>query len=144
MTTTMTTTQPDAFDLDTVTSVTEAGLPIVHPLTGKPTGAVLVLAGPEHPLRRRAAFEQSRRLRAQLQAAGDQDLSMEQLHELDTELLVAATLGWQGLRRGGRELPYSPEACRSLYVDPQLTWLRAQVKDAQDRRALFIKASGAA
>jgi hypothetical protein len=135
---------PAGFDLDSVESVTSIEIDIVHPLSGRATGAKLLLAGPEHPVRRRLVFEQSRRLRAQLQATGDQDLSPEQVQEYDTDLLVAATLGWRGLREAGVDLPYSPEVCKRLYLDPKRAWLRHQVQAAKDRHTTFTQASAAA
>lgn len=113
-----------------------------NPQTGAPTAAVIMLAGPEHPLRKKAQFDRQRRIRTALATTGKMPVtSPEESEAEETDLLVEATIGWRGLRSGGQDLAHSKEAARQLFTDPKRQWLRAQVRDALDQRELFIGAS---
>lgn len=101
------------------------------------TGMVIMLAGPEHPDRKKRLFARQRRLRAAVFKTGKvpqgdpEEDAAEQLDEL-----VANTLGWTGA-----SVPYSPQAARELYASPKRRWLRDQVQEALDDQALFTRSS---
>lgn len=127
-------------DLDDIYDVDSAPVPLVNPKTGLPTGAFITLAGPEHPARRKRSMDIARQVRATLQRRGRLDSDPEDDMAESIDLLVIATLGWSGLSRGGKPIPFSPEAARELYKDPRSQWVVAQVQAALNDRALFTKA----
>lgn len=135
MTEATTTTQP--FDLMAFEDAESGDLRIKHPITGAPTGMVVQLAGPEHPLRRNIALARQRRMRAQLAKTGAVQMSdPEDDAADDLEMLVACTLGWRGAAQ-----PYSQAAARELFADPRRRWLRDQVQAGLLDRQLFMRAS---
>lgn len=129
------------FDPDSRQDVETGTMQIRDPLTNAPTGATILLAGPEHPVRQKLTMDRTRRIRAQVQKTGKVSMS-DPLDDRDdeTDYLVAATLGWAGLARGGEPLEWSAAAARTLYTDPKRQWLRAQVRAALDEAELFISA----
>lgn len=138
-------------DLATIKTLQQAELELYHPASGDNLGIWLVLAGPEHPMRKRAQLAQARKMRDSLLAGlGDDDGAETQA---ENELLVAATLGWHGavtdgvpgpVTLAGAPLPFSAEAARRLYENPELHWLRRQVAVGLGRNALFIGGSPSA
>lgn len=110
---------------------------VKNPITGEPTKLVLVLAGPEHPERKKRKFEQQRRMRAMAQATNElpiQDPAEEE--EEGREDVLANILGWKG-----RSEPFSRDACEAYVGGPRRRWLLHQVASALRRRELFIKRS---
>lgn len=143
----MSDTQPaEPVDLASISTLRSAEVEIVHPKTGVGLGVMFHLAGPEHPVRKRAGVEAARRLRDRLLV---DELDADATDQQELEVLVASTLGWrrkddQGpVTFGGAPLAYSAEAARTLYTDPDRHWLRVQVRNALERRALFISGSPA-
>jgi len=127
-------------NLEHLVDTPEAEVELRHPATGAPTGAFVTLAGPEHPVRRQMVFALARRMRAQLQATGTVEVSDPEADAIDEDdRLGRCILGWRGLW-----LEYSPAAARQLMADPARRWLRAQVKQALDKRELFIGGSAPA
>lgn len=134
----------DMLDLDTVTEVTTADIVLKHPVTGAPTGAVVTIAGPEHPKRKKIFFDRQRAQRAKFAKAGKIQFDDPEEDEAQAiALLAACTFGWQRLGRKGVALPFSEAAAAALYADPEFGWLRAQVQAAMDARENFIRSSGA-
>lgn len=133
----------DMLDLDTVTEVTTADIAIKHPVTGAPTGAVITVAGPEHPKRRKILFDRQRAQRAKFAKAGK--LQFDDPEDDDAAaiaLLAACTFGWSRIGRNGQPLQFSEQAAATLYADPKFGWLRAQVQAGMDARENFIQNSG--
>jgi hypothetical protein len=125
------------FDPLSVEEVHSGELRVKNPLTGEATGMVIVLAGPEHPDRKRRIFTRTRRMRAAWQKTGKMpvtDPEEDAAEELDD--LVACTLGWRGA-----VVPYSADAARTLYADSKRRWLREQVKQALGEAELFTRSS---
>ncbi len=136
---------PNAFDLDAYEDTTTADVTIKDPATGAPSSAVITLAGPEHPSRKKIDFDRQRRMRAVLQKTGKLQLQDPEEDEADeVDMLVACTLGWSGMNIGGKPLEFSTQASRDLYSDPKRRWLRAQVVTALGEREAFIKRSATA
>jgi hypothetical protein len=141
MTDTTTQAADAAFDIAAFKDVTLGVFKLRHPLTGAPTTATITLAGPEDPDRKRRSFDRQRRMRAELANNGKLpviDPIEQEAEQLDD--LVAATRDWS-LVMGGQPLPFSAEAARALYADPDRRWLRDQVVEAMQKRELFISAS---
>lgn len=135
---------PAHFDLDAAAQLDAAELVLRHPVTGAPTAARITLAGPEHEARKAFVFARMRKHRAEFERAGRIAPTDPQDDAADeVAMLVACTLGWDGLAVGGQPLAYSADACTRLYNDPRRAWVRDQVKAALDQRALFIAGSAA-
>ncbi len=136
-----------SIDLASITTLKSAEVEIVHPATAVGLGVMFLLAGPEHEVRKRAGVEAARRMRDRILA---DDLDVVTTDAQETEVLVASTLGWRRkddggpVTFGGEPLPFSAEAARKLYTDPERHWLRMQVRNALERRAVFIGGSPAA
>ena len=132
------------FDIADFEDNTSADITIKNPMTGAPTAVVITLAGPEHPARRKIAFDRQRELRTGLQKTGKLQLGdPEEDEEAETDLLIDSTLGWKGIKRGGVALEFTKPTARELYTDPKRRWLRDQVKAALDEREHFIRRSAA-
>lgn len=65
-----------------------------------------------------------------------QKITMEQLEEDSLELLVAVTVGWQGIVVDGEPLEFSEKNCRELYT--RFTWIREQVDEFVTDRSNFL------
>lgn len=123
-------------DLSTIKSLDRAEIEITHPVSGEGAGAFFTLASPDHPARKQAIAEASRRLRA----AGDgQDEDL--LNELANEAAAASVLGWRGVKLDGAVLEYSQQAARDLLAKPEMKWLVNQLSAQLGRQANFIKTS---
>jgi hypothetical protein len=126
--------------------VLTASFEVKDPLTNKGTGLFIELAGPEHPERKRLSLEAQREARAAMEKQASETGRLvpvlkdpeENLAE-SLEMLVAATLNWY--RKDGKPVtPFSKNAARTLYVDPESQWLVRQVANRVGDLNLFIKA----
>jgi hypothetical protein len=129
-------------DLNDIREAATAEVELVHPRTREPLGAAITVAGPEHPQRKKILHDRQRRLRAKFartQKFAFADPAEEEADEI--EYLAACTLGWRGITRAGQEIAFSAAEAGRLYADPELAWLRAQVRAGLDDLELFIKPS---
>ena len=134
------TTSLSTLDLSTINELGEADVVIKHPVTGAPTGALVTLAGPEHPRRKQLIFTRTRKLRAKFQKSGKVQLDDPEDEEADgVSYLAACTLGWIGFSESGKEIPFSTQAAVDLYS--RIGWLRAQINQALEDRENFIAVS---
>ncbi len=128
-------------DISTISELSEADVVIKHPVTGAPTGALVTLAGPEHPKRKQLLFTRTRKLRAKFQKAGKVQLDDPEDEEADgLSYLAACTLGWIGIGEDGKQIPFSTQAAADLYA--RVGWLKAQVAAALEEKENFIRACG--
>lgn len=130
------------FDVNSVTEQLSAEVDILHPVTRLRTGARIILAGPEHPERKRLQFDRQRKLRAMYARKGrfdPLDPAEEEAEEIDH--LAACTLGWHGIAQDGHELAFTPSAARELYLRPEMHWLRRQLLGALADHENFIHSS---
>ena len=133
------------FDVADFEDLPEGEVVIKNPVTGEPTSLVIVLAGPEHPIRKRTMFERQRQMRRQFQKTGKLTLGDPvEDEEVETAMLADFTLGWRNFVMGGKQHQYSRATALSVYSDPKMRWLRDQVKTALDEREAFIKRSAPA
>lgn len=133
----------DDLNLDAFETVQTGDMAVRNPETGAPTTARITLAGPEHPTHRRILLDKARRMRASMMKNGKVQLDDPEDDEAaETDLLVACTLGWSGISRGGKPLAYSADEARKLYTDPGRRWLRDQVRTYLADAQSFIKRSG--
>lgn len=128
-------------DLDSVETLLAAELKLLHPVTGAPTGATVLLAGPEHPERKRLVHLAMRQHRDEFERTGKIGLPPDEAEAQALAVVVGSTLGWSGLRVKGEPIAFSADACRALFSDPRRAWVRDQVKAGLDRRELFIGGS---
>ena len=130
-------------DLSTINELAEADVVIKHPVTGAPTGALVTLAGPEHPKRKQLIFTRTRKLRAKFQKSGKVQLDDPEDEEADgVSYLAACTLGWIGFSESGKEIPFSTQAAVDLYT--RIGWLRSQINQALEDKENFIALSAPA
>ncbi len=144
-------------DLDAVQDLDSAEYEVLHPITGKPTGGFILLAGPEHPARKEVVMEFMRRARAEAALRETQlieasrrpgrfkapeadvrDPEVDMKEGIDN--LTKATLGWRGITKNGQVLPYSQQAAAELYAAEKTQWLVNQLLVALNSAELFIKA----
>lgn len=131
------------FDVADFEDQPEGEVLIKNPVTGEPTALAIVLAGPEHPIRKRVMFERQRVMRRQFQKTGKLTLADPvEDEEVETAMLADFTLGWRNFIRGGEPYPHSRANALAVYSDPKMRWLRDQVKTALDEREAFIRRSG--
>ena len=129
-------------DISNIQDIETAEVVIKDPTTGAPTDLVVTLAGPEHAKRRQLEFARARKIRRQVQRTGKIELADPEDDEQDQiEMLVACTLGWEGLTDKGVTVPFTPAAAQSLYSREGLGWLRSQLLTALGERERFIKSS---
>lgn len=134
--------QAVGFDITAFEDVQSGTVTIKDPETGAPTSLVIELAGPEHPARKRDAFNKARRMRQEIMKTGKVQLDDPEEEDADvTDKLASYTLGWTGLLSGGQPVAFSGQAALQLYGDPKRRWLRDQVKAALEERERFIKRS---
>jgi hypothetical protein len=126
---------------------TEIGTIIIkHPITGANTDLKIIIAGPEHPARRKREMERQRKNRAHFAKTGQLFKVEDPQDDFDAETdeLVDSTLGWSGLVIGGVATPFSTMTAVHLYSSAKTRWLRDQVKAALGDRQNFISASASA
>lgn len=136
------------FDLDSIEDVGSAEVELLHPLSGKPTGAFVTLAGPEHPDRKRLTFGLIRRARqdaarqaASLRAGRQAAVTApEEDLEESIDLLVGITLAWRGFKKDGAPLACTEANKRAMFYDPKRQWVVKQLTEAMQNTNLFIKA----
>lgn len=61
------------------------------------------------------------------------------LENEQTEVLVACTVGWNGLVLDGKDFPYSESNARQLYSDPHYAYIRNQAQTFIGDAANFTK-----
>lgn len=131
------------FDLSAVKMRDAADLHVADPVTGEPTGFVITVANPYSA----AAKGIQRKLFDRAMAEGVKGRKVkrtfEDVERFGVDSLVAITLGWTGLHSDGKEVPYSPEAARTLYETDGLGWLRDEVQAFYEDRQSFFGPSNA-
>jgi hypothetical protein len=138
-------------------------LELVHPKTGEGLRSFLILAGPDHPTRRRLELEIDQRIRSELNKSGRVEVkSLERVEKDDIEFATACTLGWYTLEEGdagdgtppvarrvdmidvgnGPE-PFSVGRAKEIYQDRKLSWVFAQVREGiKNVERFFVDSSG--
>ena len=109
---------------------------ICNPNSGEPLGVKITLASPDSGKYRTASLAiQNRQLQYSMKNRG-RSISAERLEENALELLIEATLDWEGLVEDGRELACTPENVRRVYQN--MPFIREQVDEfLGDRRNFF-------
>lgn len=128
------------FDLNSVTELDRGTLHLVHPETGAPIDAEIVLASASHPKRKQMEFARARMLRARVAKKGKLELSDPQ-DDADYEIdwLVACTLSWKGLARDGKAIECTPGEARAIYEGA--SWIRNQASAFLGESAGFLSSA---
>lgn len=132
----------EEFFLDDYEDIASTTMNIQHPVTGKPTDMEIIIAGPEHPARKRLVQARQRVMRQELEKSGKIKLNDPTEDDQDElELLIACTLGFNNLRTRGGAIEFNPENVIALYTDPTKNWIKKQVREKLDQTELFIRRS---
>lgn len=122
------------------TRETTFAMDVLHPKTGAPTGATIVLRGQDSDAYQARSLELQRRRLAQLAKKGRiNGAEPEQVRMDAIDLLAACTAGWSGITRNGEPLAFSEAAAQGLYRDHP--FIREQVDEAIHQRANFLPGS---
>jgi hypothetical protein len=124
-------------DVGSIKSVLESEVQIKHPQTGAPLGAFVTIAAHEHPQRRKARADVSRRLRA----AGNESDATDLVDEVTIEVVARSVLGWRGIKEDGVEVEFSPDKALELLSRPELDWLVKQLLVELGKQENFIQDS---
>lgn len=128
------------FDVASVKELAHNTLKLLHPTTGVPIGAWLVLAGSNHPKRKACEFNRARALRAKLSKKGRIELNDPQDDaDYDVDHLVACTLGWGGFARDGKPIEFTPGEVRAIYESA--AWIRTQANEFLGDSANFLQST---
>lgn len=112
-------------------------LQLVDLKTGAPSQVFITVRGADSEAFQAANNEQARRRMRALQKSRKATVMPEQMDADVIELLVAATVGWRGVKaKGGAEVPYSPAAAAELYK--AFPTIREQVDQAIGDRSNFL------
>jgi hypothetical protein len=130
-----------AFNIDDYEDISSAHYAVKHPITGEATPFVVVLAGPEHPLRKKKVLDKIRQNRKDYLNKGQVKFTDPADEDADlTDLVGRCILGWSGcVDASGQEIIYTQNAAITLVTNPKKRWLRDQLKEALDQADLFIK-----
>ena len=130
----------DLSQLDT-SKASEIGavLEVLHPVDNTPLGIKITLAGADSDIYRRFMAKIANKARQRIKPGRPYTPpTQEEDRENAVNLLVACTLGWEGIIMRGEEYPFSPENARVLYSDPGFSWLYDQVDGFIQDRANFL------
>lgn len=119
-------------DLSTLIAMETTKVEVLHPVTKKPTGMSVTLAGPA------ADAYQSAKLRLVQENMGE--ANAEKIGQKMVELLAACVVGWEGFVEHGQALACTPENVLRLLTTRGYYWLKDQLEAALGDVARFIKA----
>ena len=130
----------EGFDLATVEDVETAEVQLKR--NGQPLPIFVTLAGPEHPKRKRFAFEKQRKIRKQLAKTGKMELGDPAEDEAEeNDLLADCVLGWRGVVFNGEALPCNKDNLYRLLNDKKRAWFRKAIREAFEDAEAFTRVS---
>lgn len=131
---------PDSLDLADFEDIQVGKYFVKNPQTLKKTEFFVLLAGPEHPIRKKQEHSRLRKLRQEAAKTGRVQFDDPADEDRENTLkLVDCILGWGNANFGGQVLEYSKDAAHKLMFDPKKRWLRNQLIEGLDATDLFIK-----
>ena len=118
----------EAQDVATVT--------IMHPGTGEPTSIKITVASMDSEKYKQISMKvQNEQLKYAMKNRGK--TTAERIASNSLEILVGATVAWEGLAEGDKPLPCTPENVRRVYTD--LPFIKEQVDEFLGDRRNFIR-----
>jgi hypothetical protein len=114
-------------------------LDLLHPTDNTLLGIQITLAGADSDIYQKFVNKAANKVRQRIKPGRPYTPpSQEEENERGIALLVACTLGWEGMVMNGKEYPFTSENARALYANPGYTWLRTQVDEFIGDRSNFL------
>ena len=130
----------EGFDLSSVEDVESAEVQLKR--NGQPLPIFVTIAGPEHPKRKRFAFEKQRRIRKQLAKTGKVEFGDPVEDEAEeNDLLADCVLSWRGVLMNGAPVPCRRDTVLPILQDKKRAWFRKAIKEAFDDAEAFTRVS---
>lgn len=130
----------EVFDLSTVEDVETAEVQLKR--NGQPLPIFVTLAGPEHPKRKRYAFDKQRKIRKQLAKTGKMEFGDPQDDEAEeNDLLADCILDWRGVAFQGQPVLCNRESVMRLLTDKKRAWFRKSLLEAFNDLEAFTRVS---
>lgn len=128
------------YNLKSIKTVSSFELPIKDH-EGNPTGVIFQLAGPTHPAREAIEMARSRRLIQAANKTGRVMLPDPADAKADrAKELASCTLGWNNyVDEAGQPVPFTQDAAKALYADPEMLWLTEQVEEGLGNKSLYTQ-----
>lgn len=132
--------QVEGFDLATVEDVESAEVQLKR--NGQPLPIFVTMAGPEHPKRKRFAFDKQRKIRKQLAKTGKMEFGDPAEDEgEENDLLADCVLAWRGVVFNGEAVACNRDNVMRLLYDKKRAWFRKAIKEAFEDNEAFTKVS---
>ena len=113
-----------------------ATVTILHPATGEPTTIKITLASMDSEKYKQISMRvQNEQLKYAMKNRGQ--TTAERLQANALEILVGATLAWEGIAEGDSPLPCTPENVRRVYTE--LPFVKEQVDEFLGDRRNFMR-----
>jgi hypothetical protein len=113
-----------------------ATVSIPSPVDGTDTGFTIRILGKDSDVYRKVEASQRERAVRSANITGSFKVTPEQIEQNSLDLLVACTVGWEGLEdESGNKIPFTPEAAYDLYQ--QSPYVREIVDKSITDRSLF-------
>jgi hypothetical protein len=130
----------DLSKLNTAKSSEEGSvLEVLHPIENTKLGIRIRLAGQDSEVYRKVTNKiANKRVKQLSPGRPSMTFTVEEQESNAVIILVACTLGWEGIVMNGQEYPFNPDNAKTLYSDPGFSWLREQVDKFIADRANFL------
>ena len=117
-----------------------AVLKLRHPRTEEVIpGMTLTLLGKDSKVLRAIQLDRTQAALNRMQRRGAVDPVAAEIIDQATDDLVALTIGWEGFTDdGGALMPFSKDAIKKIYNDPELSWIKEQAEKFINDRANFF------
>lgn len=113
-----------------------AEIEIIHPATGLPLDMKISVMSPDSDEYRKIALQQQNDNIKNIRKNRGRKTA-EKMAEEGMDLLVAITVGWEGLEENGQPIPFTPDNVRRIYE--QFPFIKEQVDEFAADRRNFIK-----
>lgn len=113
-----------------------ADIEITHPVTGEALGVTISVMSPDSDDYRKIALQQqNENIKYVRKNRGK--TTAEKMAEDSMNLLVAITVGWNGLLENGQPIPFTPDNVRKVYTE--FPFIKETVDEFTADRRNFIK-----
>ncbi|MFP1634085.1 hypothetical protein ACLB6G_20335 [Zhengella sp. ZM62] len=111
-------------------------VPIKHPATGEETGIVITVASYESERVKAVAREIANRALADQKKNSRKVDTVEAIEDRTFAIALASIVGWSGLEKDGKELPFTRDNARMILE--AYPFIAEQIDAAAQDRALFF------